>query len=117
MRPSSVSPDWSDYGLQVRTIMASKCIAELARSLPESSHDRGLQVHISKLARSWPASVFPNMLDYRLQVHLYSRSFTALEYISEFTPSSFSGAPRIALKPHPQPVQIYRVLMGGYIDT
>jgi len=57
------------------------------------------------------------MLDYRLQVHLQSRSITALEYISELTRLSFSGAPRIALNNRLQPVHIYHVQMGSYIDT
>jgi len=118
--------------LQTRSITASKCISKLARLRPPQVHlqtpsitisdciskftrsrppsvspntlDYRLQVH-----RSRPPSVFPNTLDYRLQVHLQSRSITASECISEFTRLSFSGAPRIALKRHLQPIQIYRV--------
>ena len=115
--------------LQPRLITASKCISRLARLRPARSHDHGPQVHISKLARSRPPSVSPDSLNYVLrvrsitaskcisklarlwppQVHLQTRSITASEYISEFTGSLFSGAPRIALKLRLQPVQIYRV--------
>jgi len=109
-RPPSAYPNSLDNGLQVhlqtRSITAIKCISRLARLRPASSHHHGLQVHISKLARSRPPSVSSNSLDYRLQVHLQSRSITASEYISEFTRSSFSDAPRIAPKHHLQPVQI-----------
>jgi len=61
LRPPSVSPDWLDYGLQVRTITASNCI--------------------SKLAQSRPQSASPNSLDHGLQVHLSTRSITASKYI------------------------------------
>jgi len=56
------------------------------------------------------------MLDYRLEVHLQTYSFTTSECICEFIPLSLSGAPRIAPKHHLQPVQIYRVSMGTYTD-
>jgi len=85
-RLTSVSPNSIDYGLQVRTSMASKCISRLTRS------------------RSRSASL--SSLDHSLLVHLQTRSITASEYISEFTRSSFSGAPRIALKHRLQPVLI-----------
>ena len=108
--PPSVSPNSLHHRLQVhlqtRSITASKGISRLDRLRPASSHDHGLQVHISTLARSRPPSASPNSLDYRLQVHLHSRLITASEYISEFTGSSISGAPRIALKHRLQPVQI-----------
>ena len=91
-RPPSVSTKSLDYGLQVRTITASKCISKLARwqssSVSENFQDYGLQVCtitaskcISKLARLRPRG-----------------------YISEFTQSSSSGAPRIALKYRLQPI-------------
>jgi len=91
-RPPSVSPNSLDYGLQVRTIMASKCIYTLARSQPPSaspnSLDHGLQVHlqtrsitaskcISKLARSRPRSVSLSSLDRYFQAHLELLSSTA----------------------------------------
>jgi len=71
-RPPSVSPNSLDYGLQVHTIMASKCISP-------NSLDHGLQVYlqtrsittskcISKLDWSRPPSVSPDSLDYGLQV-------------------------------------------------
>ena len=64
---------------------------------------------ISKLARSGPQSASPNMLDYGTQLHLQSRSITALEYTSQPTQPSISGAPHIAPKLRLQPVQIYCV--------
>jgi hypothetical protein len=56
-----------DYGLQVRTVTASKCIP--------NSHEHSLQVHlqthtiaaskcISKPAQSQPPSASPNLLDH-----------------------------------------------------
>ena len=118
--------------LQTRSITASKCISKPARWRPPSaspnSLDNGLQVHlqtpsiaisecISKFTRSRPPSVCANTVDYYLQVHLQTSSITASECISEFTRSSFSGPPQIALKHRLQPVQIYRMYMGSYIDT
>jgi len=41
----------------------------------------------SNLARSWPPSAFPNLLDHGLQVHVQTRSITASECISKFTGS------------------------------
>jgi len=85
-RPPSASPNSLDHGLQVhlqtRSIAASKCISKLARLQPPSSHDHGLQVHISKLARSWPPSASPNSLDHGLQVYLRTRSITAFKCIT-----------------------------------
>jgi len=118
--PPSVSLNSLDYSLQVHTIMASKCISKLTRSRPRSvspnTLDYGLQVRtitaskcIYKLAWSQPPTVCPNMLYDGLQVHLQTRSITASEWIPEFTQSSFSGAPRIALKHRLQSVQIYPV--------
>jgi len=46
------------------------CITTLARSQPSSLHSDGLQVYISKLARSWPPSASPYTLDSSLQVCL-----------------------------------------------
>ena len=63
----SVSPYSLNYGLQVRTIMASKCI--------------------SKLARSRPPGVSPTSLDYGIEVHLQTRVITILECISKFSRS------------------------------
>jgi len=79
--PPSVSPNSLDYGLQTRSILASKCISKVARLQPPSSHDHSLQVHlhtrlitaskcVSKLARSQPPSASPNSLNHGLQVHL-----------------------------------------------
>ena len=131
-QPPSVSPNSLNHGLQVhlqtRSITASMCISRLAGFWPASSHGHLLQVHLQtrsitawKFAQSWPPSAhlqshsftaskcISSTLDYGLQVHLQSCLITALEYISVFTRSSFSGAPWIALKLRLQPVQIYCV--------
>jgi len=119
--PPCTHPISLDHGLQVhfptRLITASKCISKLARLRPAGFHEHGLQVHlqtrsitisgcISKSIWTRPRSVSLNTLDSHLQEHLQTRSITASEYLSEFTPSSFSGAPRIAIKHRPQAVQI-----------
>ena len=52
----------------LRPLTASKYSSKLTRLWPPSSHDHGIQVHISKLARSQPPSVSPNWLDYGLQL-------------------------------------------------
>jgi len=70
--PPSVSPNSLDDSLQVhlqtRAITASNCISKHARLRPPSLHNHGLQVPISKLARSRPPSESPNSLDHGLQV-------------------------------------------------
>ena len=102
-----------DHGPQVHTIVASKYISPIAL-------DHGLQVHLqsrSIAASKWlskptqlpPPTASTKSLDHALGVHLQTRSITATECISEFTRSSISGAPRIAVKHRLQPVQIYRV--------
>jgi hypothetical protein len=68
---------------------------------------------ITKLARLQP----PRLNDHSLQVHLETCSITASEFITQFTQPSLSYALPIALKHRLQPVQIYCVLMGSYIDT
>jgi len=50
----------------VQAISASRRISRLARWLPASSHDHGLEVHISKLTPSRPPSESPKSLDYGL---------------------------------------------------
>jgi len=80
--PSTTSKYSLDYSWPVLTIMASKCISKLARLRPPSLHD-----HV-------------------IEVHCETRSITASECISEFTQSSFPGAPRIALKHCRQPLPI-----------
>jgi len=142
--PPSTRPNSLNYGLQVHlqshSNTASKCISKLARLHLPTSHHRGLEVHISKLAELWPPCVGPNSLDYGLEVrmikastciytlpwflppsaspnsldhgHLVSlqpRSVTGSECIAEFTRSSFSRSPRIALQHSLQPIQIYSV--------
>ena len=115
-RPPNASRNSLKHSLQVhlqtRSITASKCIFELL--------DVGLQVHhqtcsitaskcIFKLARLRPPSVSLSSLDHSLPVLLHICSITASKCISEFTWSSFSGAPQIALKHCLQPVQISSV--------
>jgi len=96
--PEQPPPDWPPpvtppislgYGLQVhlhtRSIMASKCISQLAR--PERSsvslnlHDYGLQLGmitatycISKLTQLRPRSLSPHLFDYGLQVRMIMAS-------------------------------------------
>jgi len=79
-RPPSVPLNSHDHGLQVRMIIASKCISKLTQLQPPNSLDRGLQVHLqtcsipaSKLldhgiqtAWLWP----PSFHDHGLQVQL-----------------------------------------------
>jgi len=110
-RPVSVSPNSLHYGLQVRTIMASKCISTLARLWPPSLHHHSLQVHLhlarlrppnslhhglkvclitrsitpSKFTWSWPPSASPNSLDHDPGVHLNVHSIMASKCISEYT--------------------------------
>jgi len=96
--------------VQSCSITASKCISKLARLGPPSSHNQGLQVHISKLARSWPPvhlqtrsstasncisklarlrppSASPNLLDHGLQVHHQTRSIMVSNCISKLARS------------------------------
>jgi len=148
--PASVFADSVDYGLQVSTIIASKCISKLTGFRPPCWHNYSLQLHLQihsnmactvawqwpptassillnyglqvhptmackyilKLARLWPSSLHND----DVQVHLQTGSITASEWMSEFTLSSFSGAPQIALKHHLHPVHIYYVKIGSYID-
>jgi len=123
-RPPSASQHSLDYSLQVYLhtglITASKCIYKLALSRCPSSSPNSLDHNpevylqprsinafrcISKPPRIRP----PSSHDHGLQVHLYISTITVPECISEFTLSSFSGAPQIALKHWLQPVQIYHV--------
>jgi len=50
-------------------------------------------------------------------VHRQTHSITASECISKFSRLSFSDVSQIALKHHLQPVQIYHVSRGCYINT
>jgi hypothetical protein len=67
-RPPRVSPTSLHHGLKVylqsRLITAFKCISCLVRLRAAGSHDHGLQVQISKLARSRRPSVLPTALNY-----------------------------------------------------
>jgi len=106
--------------LWVYLMTPCKCISQLARLWPPSSHNLSLQVPLhthsitisecaSKFTRSRPPSVSPNTLDYRLEVHHHTRSIVASQCISECCWSSCWSALRIALKNRLQPVQIYCV--------
>jgi len=68
-------------------LTASKYSSNLARSQPPSSHSHGLQVHISKLAWSWPPSASPNSLDYGLWGYPKSRLITASKFAWSQPPS------------------------------
>ena len=96
--PLSTRPNSLDYGLQVRTVVASKCLFTLSwswsRSAFLSSLDHQPQVYlpicsitdskcISKLAQLRS----PNLHDHGLQVYLHTHLTTLLECISKFTRS------------------------------
>jgi len=79
-RPPSASPNSHNHGLQVH--LQTRSIT--ASSVSLNSHDYGLQTRsipaskcISKLARSRSRSVSLCSLDHSLQVHLQTRSITA----------------------------------------
>jgi len=110
-------PDWPPPGtppfsldrglhvhLQTRFITASKCISELSRLRPPSSHYHGLQVCTitasnctSKLAWWRPPSASPIPLDYGLQVHLQTCSITAFKGIANLARSGPPSASPISL--------------------
>jgi hypothetical protein len=82
-RPPSSSPNWIDYGLQ----------EHLQNSIDHGPHVQ-LSVHsisaakgISKVARSWPRSVYLSSLNLGLPVYFQNRSITASKCISQFTRS------------------------------
>jgi len=64
----SACPNSHHYGLQLCTVMASKCISKLAR------------LQASKPAESQPSSPSPNKLNYGLHMHLYTRSIKACKH-------------------------------------
>jgi hypothetical protein len=101
--PGAPSIDRLQVLVQSRSITASKCISELARLRPPSSHEHGLQVHlqtrsitaskcISEFTRSTSPSASLSSLDLSLQVHIQTRSITASKCISEFTRSTSPSA-------------------------
>jgi len=103
--PPSTRPNSLDYGLQVRTIMASKCIFP-------NSLDHSLQVYLqtgwitaSNFARSWPPSASTHSLDHGLQVHLQTHLITAFKCISKLAwlrpPSSLDNGLQVHLQTHP----------------
>jgi hypothetical protein len=106
--PPCASPNSVDRGIQVNLqtslITASKCISKLLQLRPPSSHDHGLQVHISILARSWPPSGSPNSFDRGVQVHIETSSITASKCISELARSQPPGvslhSPNYGLQVH-----------------
>jgi len=56
--------------------MASNSIAKLPRLQTASSHHHGLQVHMSKIARSRLPTASPNLIDLLLRVYLWVHSLT-----------------------------------------
>jgi len=109
----------------------SKYSSNLARSWPPSSSPNSLnyvlKVHlqtryitpskcISKLARLPPPSTSLSSLNLSLPVYIQTRTISASKWlIAEFTLSSSSGAPRIALNHRLQPVLIYRMEIDTWI--
>ena len=80
-RPS-VSPNSHDYGLQVRTIMDSKCISPNSHNYGlQSSQNHSFEIHISHLAQLR----IPSSHDHSLQVHIYISLILISECNSEFT--------------------------------
>jgi len=97
IKASKLARSWppSAY-LQTRSIMAIKCVSKPARLWPSNSLNRGLQVHISKFARSRPPKCLSNLarlqppiastnsLDHNLGVYLYVHSIMASKCISKY---------------------------------
>ena len=121
-------PRLHDPGLQEHpqtcSITNSKCISKLSPSRPPSASPNSLDYSLLqylltrvikasnclfKFARSQRPIASPNPQDRGLQEHHQTNQMMAPEWISGFIQSSFSCAPRIGLKHHLQPVQIYRV--------
>ena len=117
---------------QSHSMMTSKCIYKLTwsqcRSASLSSIDQRLKsrsIMASKFARSWPSERIsnpaqsrpPSSYDHGLQAHLQACSIMASKCISEIIWSSSPGEPRIILNHRLQPIQIYCVWMGSYINT
>jgi hypothetical protein len=96
-RPASLSLTSLDYSLHGRLSMVYKCFSTLTlwrcRCAPRCLLNHSLQ------------GVFPSMLNYHHQVHHQTSSISASEGISEFAPSSWSGAPRNAVKHFLQPAR------------
>jgi len=111
LAPSAPPMNLLEVLLQSHSMMASKCMSNLARSWPWSaslnSVDHGLQTDsiaasnlaqlwppkcISKLAQSWPPSASLSSLDCSPQVYLQTCSITAFKCISEFAQSQPASA-------------------------
>lgn len=130
--PSSVYSKLRNYTVQVGTIIASKCISNVAWLCPQSeslsSHDHGHQAHLqprlmmdSKFAQSLPLMCIsklgqvqpPKLFNPRLQTCAVpaSKCFFGLTQLSS------SCISQIALTHHLQPVQIYCGFLGSYSNT
>jgi len=112
-RPASASPISLDHGLKVYLQTRSITACKVARAWPPKCMFKVAQLP------SWSASLSSAYrgLQVCLQIHPIT-TFKCIfrlarsrppKCISESTQSSFSSAPRIALKHHLQPVQIYCV--------
>jgi len=86
--PQSVSPNTTDYGLQVHMVVASQCISKLVRLQPPSSHSHRLHVVISKFARSRPPGASPISPDHILLVYLSVQSIVIFRLTLEFFSST-----------------------------
>jgi len=94
--PLSIRPNSLNHGIQVRTILASKCITKLARLGPLNSLAHGLQVYlptrmimaskcIPKLARLRPL----NRLDHRLQLYHQTCTIPASMFTQLWPPCAY----------------------------
>jgi len=111
--PKMASPVSFDHCLRVPFQVHLIAAYKLARLQPPSSHFHGLP---SGSPYSFNHGLRLLMI-LATQARDHTRAITASKCISESTWSSSSGAPRIALNNCLQPVQIYDVWMGSYIDT
>jgi hypothetical protein len=115
-------PSLLNHSLEVSTIRASKCIAQLTLAWRHSSSlstvDNSLKPPSTiaynlplSLLSTWISKVHQSQLlslhHHGLQVNLHTRSITASEGSSEFPRTSSRSLPRIALMHHLQPVHIY----------
>jgi hypothetical protein len=76
LQPACTSPNSLDYGIQTRSIMASKCISKFARSRP-------------------PPSASPHSLDHRRGVNRWAYSIIIFKRTSNYSPVPPAPSPDI----------------------